>query len=210
MAISVLPKSAHRDSTHPRYDERLQSVGIAQSVVDVRIADADDNTLPPGELGEVLVRGDTVMNGYIKNEEANRQTLRNGWLHTGDVGVMDTDGFITLKDRSKDVIISGGLNVYPREVEEVLLRHPRVKEVSVIGKRDKEWGEVGLAFIACSDGGRVPIEELDKLLLENIARYKRPKSYRFVESLPKSYIGKILKTELRKMIQDPVTETNKS
>lgn len=205
MAITVLSKAMHADTRHPRYEERLASVGIAQSVVEVRIADAEDRTLRPGETGEVLVRGDTVMNGYIKNPEANRSTLRGGWLHTGDVGVMDEDGFVTLKDRSKDVIISGGSNIYPREVEEVLLQHPGVGEVSVIGHPDPEWGEVAVAFVACAPGAQASAAELDALCLANIARYKRPKSYRFVKALPKSHLGKILKTELREQLKQEAT-----
>ena len=201
MAICVLSKAMHADAGNCRYEERLGSVGVAQSIVEVRIADSEDRALGHGEMGEVLVRGDTVMNGYIKNPEANQSTLRDGWLHTGDVGVMDEDGFITLKDRSKDVIISGGSNIYPREVEEVILRHPGVGEVSVIGSPDPEWGEVAVAFVACVPGAEVSTEELDALCLANIARYKRPKSYRFVDALPKSHIGKILKTELREQLK---------
>ena len=202
MAISVLSRASHLDRHHPRFEERLGSVGIAQSVVEVRIGVADDRALPPGELGQVLVRGDTVMNGYFNNPEASRETLRGGWLHTGDVAVMDEDGFITLKDRNKDVIISGGANIYPREVEEVLLRHPAVAEASVIGRPDPEWGESVVAFIARVPGREVTGAELDALCLENIARYKKPKAYRYIEALPKSHIGKILKTELRKMLQE--------
>jgi len=119
--------------------------------------------------------------------------LRGGWLHTGDVGVFDDEGYLTLKDRSKDLIISGGANVYPREVEEVLLTHPAVREVSVIGRPDPEWGEVVVAYVV-GDAAR---EELDRLCLSRIARFKRPKVYVSVEALPKNNYGKVLKTELR-------------
>jgi long-chain acyl-CoA synthetase len=202
MAISVLPKAMHVDAKDGNFERRLASVGVPQSVVHVRIAGKDDQQLPVGEVGEVLVRGDTVMNGYWKNPEATSISLKNGWLHTGDVGEMDGDGFITLKDRSKDVIISGGSNIYPREVEEVLLRHPGVAEVSVIGRKDPEWGEAVVAFVACVPGQSVHENELDQLCQDNIARYKRPKEYKFVDSLPKSEIGKILKTELRARLAD--------
>jgi long-chain acyl-CoA synthetase len=121
--------------------------------------------------------------------------LRNGWLHTGDLGAFDAEGYLTLKDRSKDVIISGGSNIYPREVEEVLLRHPRVREVSVIGRVDREWGEVVVAYVV----GNAPASELDQLCLSAIARFKRPKDYVFIDALPKNNYGKILKTELREM-----------
>ncbi len=202
MAISVLPKALHVDTGDGNFEKRLASVGLPQSIVQIRIAGKDDQPLAPGEVGEVLVRGDTVMNGYWKNADATSASLKGGWLHTGDVGAMDGDGFITLKDRSKDVIISGGSNIYPREVEEILLRHPAVAEVSVIGRKDPEWGESVVAFVACVPGQSVPEKELDQLCQDNIARYKRPKEYRFVDSLPKSEIGKILKTELRAKLME--------
>jgi len=197
MTITYVSREVHADNGHPRWLERLGSVGVAQSVVEVRVADADDNVLPAGETGEVLVRGDSVMSGYWRNPEATAATLANGWLHTGDMGAMDADGFLTLKDRSKDVIISGGANIYPREVEEVLLRHPDVAEVSVIGRPDPEWGEVVVAYVVGRDGAKADPAALDKLCLDEIARFKRPKDYRFVESLPKNNYGKVLKTELR-------------
>jgi len=202
MAIAVLSRAFHAGRNQPRYEERLHSVGVAQSIVDVRIVDGDDRTVASGELGEVIVRGDTVMTGYWNNPEASAEALRGGWLHTGDIGIMDEDGYLTLKDRSKDVIISGGSNIYPREVEEILLRHPAVAEVSVIGLRDTEWGESVVAFVACAPGQAVSAAELDALCIENIARYKRPKLYRFLENLPKSHIGKTLKTELRRMLAE--------
>jgi long-chain acyl-CoA synthetase len=159
----------------------------------VKVADADDRALPVGDTGEILCRGDMVMRGYWGNPDASAETLRGGWLHTGDVGVFDADGYLTLKDRSKDMIISGGSNIYPREVEEVLLRHPKVREASVIGRPDREWGEVVVAYVV----GEVRAAELDALCLTHIARFKRPKDYVFVEGLPKNNYGKILKTELR-------------
>jgi long-chain acyl-CoA synthetase len=165
--------------------------------VEVRVADAQDRPLAPDEPGEVLVRGDAVMKGYWRNPEATAATLRGGWLHTGDVGALDPDGFLTLIDRSKDLIISGGSNIYPREVEEVLLRHPGVHEVSVVGRPHPEWGEEVVAFVVRRAGTDAPEEELEALCLSNIARFKRPKAYRFVASLPKNNYGKVLKTELR-------------
>jgi long-chain acyl-CoA synthetase len=133
------------------------------------------------------------MPGYWRNPDASATTLKNGWLHTGDVGVFDEDGYLTLKDRSKDLIISGGSNIYPREVEEVLLEHSQVREVSVIGRPDREWGEIVVAYVV----GKARPDELDALCLSRIARFKRPKHYVFVDSLPKNNYGKILKTELR-------------
>ncbi len=198
MTITALSADVHADSDHPRWLERLGSVGTAQSIVEVRVADADDNFLPVGEAGEILVRGDSVMNGYWDNPEATADTLRGGWLHTGDVGSFDSDGFLTLMDRSKDMIISGGTNIYPREVEEVLLRHPEIAEVSVIGRSHPEWGEVVVAYVVATKEA-VASASLDAYCVENIARFKRPKEYRFVEALPKNNYGKVLKTELREL-----------
>jgi long-chain acyl-CoA synthetase len=195
MCITALSREQLADRSHARWLERIASVGVAQSLVEVGIADEKGNWLATDEPGEILVRGDPVMAGYWRNAEATANTLRGGWLWTGDIGSIDSDGFLTLKDRSKDVIISGGSNIYPREVEEVLLKHPAVREVSVIGRQDPEWGEVVVAFVV---GEGVSTGELDALCLQHIARFKRPKEYHFTESLPKNNYGKVLKTELRK------------
>ena len=208
MTITVVSRERHVDTEHPRYEERLASVGTPHTVVEVRVADAEDNTLPPGETGEVLVRGDVVMEGYWNNPEATASALKGGWLHTGDMGVMDEDGFLTLKDRSKDLIISGGSNIYPREVEEVILRHEGVLEVSVIGRPHPDWGEEVMAFVVPKDGQEVGEEELDGLCLEHIARFKRPRAYRFIEALPKNNYGKILKTALREMAEQESRESD--
>ena len=200
MTITALSKYLHREVSHPRYETRLGSVGLPFTGIDLRIGDENDAPLPPGEVGEVLVRGDTVMSAYWNNAAASAETLRNGWLHTGDLGVCDEEGFLTLKDRNKDVIISGGSNIYPREVEEVLLRHPGVLESSVIGGPDAEWGESVIAFVVAKPGAQVAADELDALCLAHIARFKRPRSYRFVDALPKNSTGKVLKTDLRQML----------
>ncbi len=200
MTITALSRARHTDRAHPRYVERLASVGLPFTNVEVRVADADDRTLPAGETGEILVRGDTVMRGYWQNPDATAVALRGGWLHTGDMGAFDEDGFLTLKDRSKDMIISGGSNIYPREVEEVLLRHAAVAEVSVVGAPHADWGEEVVAFVVVRGGTPVTHEDLDRLCLEHIARFKRPKRYRFVEALPKNNYGKVLKTALRERL----------
>jgi long-chain acyl-CoA synthetase len=202
MTITALSRARHADTAHPRYLERLSSVGVARAVVEVRVADAEDCDLPAGQAGEVLVRGDSVMTGYWQDPEAITATLRGGWLHTGDLGSFDEDGFLTLKDRSKDLIISGGSNIYPREIEEVLLRHPAVREASVVGRPDPEWGEAVVAFIVAASPGAVDESSLDALCREFIGRFKRPKAYRFVESLPKNNYGKVLKTELRQRLAE--------
>ena len=181
-----------------RYVHRLASVGVAQTPVQVRVADAQGRDLPQGETGEVLVRGDTVMAGYWRNAEATAAALRDGWLWTGDLGCLDAGGFLTLKDRSKDLLISGGSNIYPREVEEVLLTAPGVAEVAVVGAPDPEWGEVVVAFVVAQPGVAAPTEAaLDAHCLAHIARFKRPKRYVFTNALPKNNYGKVLKTELR-------------
>jgi len=201
MTITALSRAHLADDRQPRWRERIASVGVAQTLVEVRVVDADGREIAAGETGEVVVRGDTVMSGYWKNAEATAQALRDGWLWTGDLGALDGDGFLTLKDRSKDLIISGGANIYPREVEEVLLRHPRVREVSVVGRKDARWGETVVAFVACAGGGAVDPAELDALCLAHIARFKRPREYRFVDALPKNHYGKVLKTALREQLQ---------
>jgi long-chain acyl-CoA synthetase len=201
MTITALGREHFADAAHPHHLERLASVGVAQSGIQLRIADEADRTLPPETPGEVLVRGDAVMKGYWRNPEATTATLRGGWLHTGDVGALDADGFLTLMDRSKDLIISGGSNIYPREVEEALLRHPDVHEASVVGRPHPEWGEEVVAFVVRRAGTNVDAAALDRACLDQIARFKRPRVYRFLASLPKNNYGKVLKTELRDLLK---------
>jgi long-chain acyl-CoA synthetase len=199
MTISAMDRLLLADAVARDDLSRIGSVGIAQTGIEVRIGGADDAALPPGEVGEVLVRGPTVMQGYWRNPDASATALANGWLHTGDVGVLDADGFLTLKDRSKDLIISGGSNIYPREVEEALLANPRVAEVAVIGRAHPDWGEEVVACVVARDAPGPALErELDAWCLERIARFKRPKRYIFLAALPKNNTGKVLKTELRR------------
>ena len=177
MTITALGRDHLLDRDHPQWEARIASVGVAQTLVEMSVLGPDGQPLPLGETGEVVVRGDTVMAGYWRNPDASAEALRGGWLWTGDMGALDADGFLTLKDRSKDLIISGGSNIYPREVEEVLLEHPGVREVSVVGQPDAEWGEVVVAFVAADAG--VDAAALDALCLQRIARFKRPKHYHF-------------------------------
>ncbi len=197
MGITALSREDVADRDHPRWRERLASVGRAQSAVQVAIGDKKGRPQHAGVHGEIMVRGDVVMPGYWQNREATADTLVNGWLMTGDMGVMDADGYVTLHDRSKDVIITGGANVYPREVEEVLLSHGGVREASVVGHSHPEWGEEVVAFVV----GEADEAELDQLCLDHIARFKRPRRYVWIESLPKNNYGKVLKTELRAMLE---------
>jgi acyl-CoA synthetase (AMP-forming)/AMP-acid ligase II len=157
---------------------------------------ADGSPAAVGEIGEIVCRGDVVMGGYWRNPAATGDTLRDGWLRTGDMGSFDARGYLTLHDRSKDVVISGGSNIYPREVEEALLEHPQVSEACVVGAPDREWGEVVVAFIV----GTADIADLDAHLLTRIARFKRPKRYLVVDALPKNSYGKVLKKDLRQQL----------
>jgi long-chain acyl-CoA synthetase len=193
MTITVLSKAEIAERNAPFWRQRLATVGKPFGSIRVKVAGEDGRELPRGGTGEILCRGDTVMAGYWQNEEASELALRGGYLHTGDIGAFDPFGYLKLMDRSKDLIISGGSNIYPREVEEVLLKHPGVREVSVIGRPDREWGEVVVAYVV----GDVVSGALDALCLSNIARFKRPKDYVFVPALPKNNYGKVLKTELR-------------
>jgi long-chain acyl-CoA synthetase len=202
MTITALSREWHGRINDPRYLERLASVGTAQSVMSVRITDSEGNPLPAGETGEIEAKGTAVMLGYWNNPDASAAALKDGWLRTGDVGRLDPDGFLTLSDRSKDVIISGGTNIYPREVEEALLTHADVREVSAIGVPDPDWGEIVVACMVLEDGAEADDQKFDAHCLASIARFKRPKRYVYLPSLPKNNYGKVLKTALREMMAD--------
>ncbi|WP_037373584.1 class I adenylate-forming enzyme family protein [Sediminimonas qiaohouensis] len=202
MCITALPRAMVADRTHPDWQARLASVGRAQSAVQVAISDGAGGTAHAGTAGEIMVRGDAVMPGYWRNDAASERALVDGWLMTGDVGVMDTAGLVTLRDRSKDMIISGGTNIYPREVEEALMTHDAVLEAAVVGAPDPEWGEIVVAFIVAAPGREVNKPALDAHCLERIARFKRPKRYVHLRELPKNNYGKVLKTELRRLLEE--------
>jgi acyl-CoA synthetase (AMP-forming)/AMP-acid ligase II len=200
MTITGLSIYDHIGDQGSAHLERLASCGLARKGVEVRIVDEAGQDVQIGEPGEVITRSDTVMLGYWQNEKDTSLALRDGWLWTGDIGVMNHLGYLTLLDRSKDMIIRGGSNIYPREIEEILLAHPAVLEASVVGRKHDDLGEEPVAFVVTVNNQTVTSEELDLLCLENIARFKRPRQYFFVESLPKNNYGKILKTELRKKL----------
>lgn len=200
MGITALSRADVADRVHPRWRERLGSVGKAQSPVEVRIGDAEGKPLPVGEIGEIMVQGAVVMPGYWQNPEATAKTLVDGWLKTGDMGALDADGYLTLHDHSKDLIISGGSNIYPREVEECLLTHPSVHEVSVVGRASAEWSEDVVAFVVLAPGATLDEIALGQHCLDHIARFKRPKDYVAISELPKNNYGKVLKTELRERV----------
>jgi acyl-CoA synthetase (AMP-forming)/AMP-acid ligase II len=192
MTITGLRRADHEGAD----DSVLGSVGWARTGCELAVVGLDGQPLPTGSVGEIVCRGDVVMRGYWRNEAGTAEALRDGWLHTGDVGSLDGSGCLTLRDRSKDLVISGGSNVYPREVEEVLLTHPGVAEVCVVGQPDAEWGEVVVAFVVRTDDS-VGENELDRHCIAHIARFKRPRCYHFVDTLPKNSYGKVLRRELR-------------
>ncbi|MBL8651138.1 MAG: AMP-binding protein [Sphingopyxis sp.] len=194
--ITHLPPHLLGAPGDPDYADRLASVGVARSGVSVRILRDDGTAAATGEVGEVAVQGDTLMAGYWNRPEATVAAMKDGWLRTGDLGRLDARGFLTLVDRSKDMIISGGSNVYPREIEEALLTHPGVAECAVVGQADPEWGETAVAFIVTAGTAPDPAD-LDAHVLARLARYKRPRAYHFLSELPKNAYGKVLKTALR-------------
>ena len=205
MTITGLDQDGHVRPDGPPLAERLASCGVPRTGVLVRVVDDQDRDLPPGEVGEVITQSDCMMSGYWGNPEASAVALKGGWLHTGDLGSFDAQGYLTLRDRSKDMIISGGSNIYPREIEELLLRHPALLEASVVGRPHPDWGEEVVAFVVPKPGESVREADLDRLCLDNIARFKRPKEYRFLDRLPKNNYGKILKTDLRRRLAEEPT-----
>ncbi len=202
MTITALSREAVGNRSRPDWERVASSVGWAQSCVEVKVVDSGFEPVASGLQGEVVVRGATVMQGYWRNEVATRAALVDGWLRTGDVGYVDETGMLTLTDRSKDVIISGGSNIYPREVEEVLAEHPAVEEVAVVGEPDDEWGEIVLAIVVLRTGHEADAVALNRWFTKTMASFKKPKRYLFVAELPKNGYGKIPKTELRRLFVD--------
>ena len=195
-----LSESASTTTFNRSAEERkVLSIGRPIWGVEVQVVDEDDKALPPGEtnVGEIVIRGHNIMKGYYNNPEATAEAMRGGWFHTGDLAYADDDGFYFIVDRKKDLVIRGGYNVYPREIEEVLYAHPAVAEAAVIGKPDDKLGEEVVAFIAVQPGADVTAEELIAYCKERLAAYKYPREIRFVDELPKGPTGKILKKELR-------------
>ena len=179
--------------------ELLRAAGRVGALAAVRIVDAEDNDCPVGVAGEIVVRGDQVLAGYWNRPEANAEAFRGGWFHTGDVARMDDEGFVYIVDRKKDMIVSGGENVYPREVEEVLFQHPAVAEAAVFGLPDTHWGERVSAAIVLRPEARVEPAELDAFCRGRLAGYKRPRDWHVVSEIPKNVSGKVLKRELREL-----------
>jgi long-chain acyl-CoA synthetase len=201
MTITMLTPDDHRIATeNPALEKRLASAGRIRKDIQIAILDENDRELGDEQIGEIALRGDCVMTGYWNKQEATDEAFKNGWYHTGDLGKRDSDGFYYLLDRKKELIITGGANVYPREVEEVLLLHPGVLEVAVIGVPDRLWGESVVAVVRPRPDATVTEAELLDLCRSHLSGYKKPRFIRFQNELPKSGYGKILKRELKAAI----------
>jgi acyl-CoA synthetase (AMP-forming)/AMP-acid ligase II len=204
--LTTLRPEDHVQDGSSRLAARMASVGTEAIGVEVRVVDDGGTDVEPGEPGEVIARGPNVMEGYWRRPKATVEAIRDDWLHTGDVAVTDEGGFIFLVDRKADVLISGGFNVYPREIEAEIERSPLVREVGVVGRPDPGWGEIPVAFVALRSGGGGPParEDLAALCRERLAAYKVPREYRFVRSLPRNTAGRILKRRLREeLLREP-------
>jgi len=178
--------------------KRLSSIGRPMSDIEMRVMDEDGMELPPGEIGEIVARGPRVMTGYWKDEEKTQKTIdKDGWVHTGDMGYMDEDGYFFLAGRATDMIIRGGENISPEEVEAVLHSHPYIEECAVIGVPDDDWGEEPRAIVCCKAGLSLSADQIMEFCREKLASYKRPRSVVFVDKLPRNPMGKVLKKELR-------------
>ncbi|MGG4472034.1 class I adenylate-forming enzyme family protein, partial [Heyndrickxia faecalis] len=178
------------------------SVGVPIPGVEIKIVDPNDLEVPAGEVGELVVRGDNITPGYYQNREETARVLKNGWLYTGDLAKVDEDGYLYIVDRKKDLIIRGGFNIYPRDIEELLARHPAVLETAVIGVPDERMGEEVLAFIVKKPGDETSAQDLAAYCLKHLAKNKVPKKFVFLDDLPRNGVGKILKTQLRKQAAD--------
>ena len=200
--VAVLGKEEHRVEGSPKEIKRLESAGRPLGEGEIRIVDEEGHEVPLGEAGEILVRSDRMMTGYWRMPQETAKTIKDGWLHTGDVGRMDEEGYIYLVDRKKDMIISGGENIYSREVEEVLYMHPAVLEAAVVGVPDEKWGESVKAVVVLKQGATASEQEMIDFCKEHLASYKKPRSVEYRDSLPKTASGKIRKEELREPYWD--------
>ncbi len=207
MTICMLTREDHRRTGTPEDDVRLSSVGRAREGITVAVLDDQDCELEADKVGEIALRGDVVMKGYWGRPEATAEAVKNDWYHTGDLGKRDGNGYYFLLDRKKELIISGGANVYPREVEEVLLLHDGVLEVAVIGVPDRLWGESVMAIVVPRPGVKPTEHELLDLCRNHLAGYKKPRFFRFQKNLPRNAYGKILKRELKAAVVEEMNQT---
>ncbi|WP_296742163.1 acyl-CoA synthetase [Mesorhizobium sp.] len=196
--ITVLPPNHHHiDDGH---GARIGTCGFERTAMQVSIRTPEGHEVPPGQTGEICVIGPAVFAGYYDNPEANQKAFRDGWFRTGDLGHLDSDGFLYITGRASDMYISGGSNIYPREIEEKILAHPDIHEVAVVGMPDPVWGEIGVAVCVTKANSSITVAELDNWLTGRIARYKQPKLIRFWNALPKSGYGKVAKKEIKAML----------
>ncbi len=185
-------------SNHPDRERKPGSIGTPLEEVEMRVVDEDDNEVAQGEVGEIVIRGHNIMKGYWQRPEATEEAMRGGWFHSGDMARVDEEGYFYIVDRKKDLIIRGGYNVYPREVEEVLFEHPKIREAAVVGVPHDEWGEEIGAAVVTMDGEEMSAEEVSAYVKENLAAYKYPRLVWFLDDLPKGPTGKILKREIER------------
>jgi long-chain acyl-CoA synthetase len=183
-------------SNHPDAERKPGSIGTPIEGVEMQVVDENDNPLPQGEVGEIVIRGHNIMKGYWRRPDATEEAMRGGWFHSGDMARTDEEGYFYIVDRKKDLIIRGGYNVYPREVEEVLYEHPKIREAAVVGVPHDEWGEEIGAAVVLHDGEELPPEEVSAYVKDRIAVYKYPRLVWFLDDLPKGPTGKILKREI--------------
>jgi long-chain acyl-CoA synthetase len=183
-------------SNHPDMERKPGSIGTPLEEVEMKVVDEDDNEVPQGEIGEIVIRGHNIMKGYWQRPEATAEAMRGGWFHSGDMARIDEEGYFFIVDRKKDLIIRGGYNVYPREVEEVLYEHPKIREAAVLGVPDERWGEEIGAVVVLHEGEELSSQEVSEYVREQIAAYKYPRIVWFLEELPKGPTGKILKREI--------------
>jgi acyl-CoA synthetase (AMP-forming)/AMP-acid ligase II len=195
--LTYLSWADHERALSGDKPELLRSAGKVGPATELKIVDEEGKQLPPGEVGEIIARGPQLMRGYWKLEEATAATLRDGWLHTGDAGYLDDEGYLFIQDRIKDMVVSGGENVYPAEIEQVLFQHPAIADAAVIGIPDDQWGEVVHAFVVCKPDTDATGEEIVAFCRERLAGYKRPRSVEFIDQIPRNASMKVLKKDLR-------------
>jgi acyl-CoA synthetase (AMP-forming)/AMP-acid ligase II len=194
--VSYLLNADHQRALKDKPD-LLLSAGRPLPGTEVRVVDEDDTPLPIGEIGEIIARGPQMMRGYWNLPDESAAALRGGWMHTGDAGVLDEDGYIYIQDRVKDMIVSGGENIYPRVIEDVLFKHPAVADAAVIGVPHEQWGETVKAIVVIKDGTEASEEEIIEFCRDKLGGYERPRSVDFVKALPRNPTGKVLKRQLR-------------
>jgi long-chain acyl-CoA synthetase len=204
--VCILRPEDHDLSAPEEKLARLKSCGREHSNHELRVVGPDDAELPPGEVGEIVLRSPSVMEGYWKNPEATSDALRGGWFHTGDMAYMDADRYLYIVDRKHDLIISGGENVYPREIEEALFSHPAILEAAVCGIPHPDWGEVPKAFVVLREGQEAGAEEIIGYCRQNLARYKCPREVMFLKELPKTASGKITRAGVKRLYVNRLSE----